>query len=249
MVSLVLLRHGESAWNAEDRFTGRVDVDLTTRGEDQARRCGRLLREAGLLPDRVYTSTLTRAVRTGTLALAGAGRPEVPLRQDGRLDERSYGALEGMTRSDVLTRHGPAQYRRWRRSWDAAPPPSCTNGVVQPGESLADVAARVQRHWEEALAPELRAGHTVLVTAHSNSLRALITLLDDLGPEEVIDLEVPIATPLHYPLDGHLRPVVPGGRYVETGTAPHGAAPAGAPRPAADPGGPGGYVRSPRIRG
>ncbi|MDK3255401.1 2,3-bisphosphoglycerate-dependent phosphoglycerate mutase [Blastococcus capsensis] len=225
MFSLVLLRHGESAWNAQDRFTGRVDVDLTTRGEDQARRCGVLLRESGLLPDRLHTSTLTRAVRTGELALAAAGRPRVPARQDPRLDERGYGVLEGLARSEVLARHGSAQYRRWRRSWDAAPPPGCAGGTHRPGESLADVAARLLPCWKDVLAPDLRAGHTVLVTAHSNSLRALIALLDDLGPEEVVDLEVPIATPLHYALDSHLRPVVPGGRYVRAEPEPGGTAP------------------------
>ncbi|SEK92564.1 2,3-bisphosphoglycerate-dependent phosphoglycerate mutase [Blastococcus sp. DSM 46786] len=226
MPSLVLLRHGESAWNAEDRFTGRVDVDLTPRGEDQARRCGVLLREAGLVPDRSHTSTLTRAVRTGALALAAAGRPLVPARQDERLDERGYGALEGLTRGEVRDRHGSAQYQRWRRSWDAAPPPAFRGGVRRTGESLADVAARLRPCWEDALAPDLRAGHTVLVTAHSNSLRALIALLDQLGPEEVLDLEVPIATPLHYALDGHLRPLVPGGRYVRHDPLPRGSGPA-----------------------
>ena len=249
MSSLVLLRHGESAWNAEDRFTGRVDVDLTPRGEDQARHCGVPLREAGLLPDRVYTSTLTRAVRTGTLALAAAGRPQVPARQDGRLDERGYGALEGLARSEVLARHGRAQYRRWRRSWDAAPPPACTDGVLRPAESLADVAARLLPCWDEVLAPDLRAGCTVLVTAHSNSLRALIALLDGLGPEKVIDLEVPIATPLHYALDGHLRPVLPGGRYVRADPGPGGTAPTVHPGECSNPGGPDGLVRSPRMRG
>ena len=249
MSSILLLRHGESAWNAEDRFTGRVDVDLTPLGEEQARRCGVLLREAGLLPDRSHTSTLTRAVRTGALALAAAGRPQVPARKDGRLDERSYGALEGLARTEVLARHGRAQYRRWRRSWDAAPPPACADGDVRPGESLADVATRLLPCWEEVLAPDLAAGRTVLVTAHSNSLRALIALLDDLGPEEVVDLEVPIATPLHYVLDGRLRPVVPGGRYLRSIPAPDGRDSTGHPGECSHLGGPDGLARSPRMRG
>ncbi|WP_347058385.1 2,3-bisphosphoglycerate-dependent phosphoglycerate mutase [Blastococcus sp. HT6-30] len=214
MPSLVLLRHGESIWNARDVFTGQSDVDLTPHGEDQARRCGLLLRDAGLLPDRVHTSTLTRAVRTGTLAVAAAGRPHTPTRQDPRLDERSYGALEGLSRSEVLARHGAEQYQRWRRSWDASPPPSHSGEVPRPGESLADVSARLRPCWENALAPDLRAGLTVLVTAHSNSLRALIALLDRVGPDQVPALEVPIAEPLHYLLDDDLRPLVPGGRYV-----------------------------------
>ncbi|SOD94744.1 2,3-bisphosphoglycerate-dependent phosphoglycerate mutase [Blastococcus haudaquaticus] len=215
MPSLVLLRHGESAWNARDVFTGQVDVDLTPRGEEQARRCGPTLREAGLLPDRVYSSTLTRAVRTAALALAAAGRPCTPT-QDCRLDERSYGALEGLPRSEVLARHGAEQYRRWRRSWDVAPPPVRIGGVVRPGESLADVAARLRPCWEDVLAPDLRVGRTVLVVAHSNSLRALIAVLDGVGPDRVPELEVPIAEPLHYLLDDRARPLVPGGRYVRS---------------------------------
>jgi 2,3-bisphosphoglycerate-dependent phosphoglycerate mutase len=220
MPMLVLLRHGESTWNARDLFTGRVDVDLTPRGEDQARRCGLLLREAGLLPDRLHTSTLVRAVRTGALTMAAAGRPDAAARQDPRLDERSYGALEGLARSEVLARHGAAQYRRWRRSWDAAPPPARADGAVRPGESLADVAARVLPCWEKVLAPDLRAGHVVLVTAHSNSLRALIAHLEGLGPDGVEDLDVPIATPLCYPLDLDLRPTEPGGRLIGPSPAP-----------------------------
>ena len=220
MPSLVLLRHGESVWNARDVFTGQVDVDLTPHGEDQARRCGLLLRHAGLLPDRLHTSTLTRAVRTGALAVTAAGRPHTPARQDPRLDERDYGALEGLPRSEVLARHGPEQYQRWRRSWDAAPPPGCAGGVPRPGESLADVSARLLPCWDDALAPDLKAGLTVLVTAHSNSLRALIALLDRVGPERVPSLEVPIAEPLHYLLDDDLRPLVPGGRYVRPISAP-----------------------------
>jgi 2,3-bisphosphoglycerate-dependent phosphoglycerate mutase len=221
MPSLVLLRHGESAWNAQDRFTGRVDVGLTPRGEDQARRCGELLRAAGLLPDRLHTSTLVRAVRTGALAVAAAGRPDTPARRDARLDERCYGALEGLPRTEVLARHGAEQYRRWRRSWDAAPPPGRSGGVLRPGESLADVTARLLPCWEEVLAPDLRAGRTVLVTAHSNSLRALVAALEGLGPERVADLEVPIATPLHYALDDDLRPTVPGGRHLQPVAAGH----------------------------
>lgn len=214
MPSLVLLRHGESSWNSEDRFTGRVDVDLTRRGEQQARRCGLVLREAGLLPDRVYTSTLTRAIRTAVLTVTAAGRPRTPIRQDPRLDERSYGALEGLSRGEVLARHGAEQYRRWRRSWDVAPPPGRDGDILRPGESLADVSTRLRPCWADVLAPDLRRGLTVLVTAHSNSLRALIALLDGVGPDRVPELEVPIAEPLHYLLDDRARPVVPGGRYV-----------------------------------
>ncbi|MGY2001281.1 2,3-bisphosphoglycerate-dependent phosphoglycerate mutase [Blastococcus sp. SYSU DS1024] len=214
MPSLVLLRHGESVWNARDVFTGQVDVDLTPHGEDQARRCGLLLRGLGLLPDRVHTSTLKRAIRTGTLAVAAAGRPHTPARQDPRLDERSYGALEGLPRREVLARHGAEQYQRWRRSWDAAPPPGHTGGAPRAGESLADVSARLLPCWNDVLAPDLRAGLTVLVVAHSNSLRALMALLDRVEPDRVPELEIPIAEPLHYLLDDGTRPVVPGGRYV-----------------------------------
>ena len=246
MPTLILLRHGESEGNAGDVFTGWLDVDLTPRGEAEARRCGELLRAVGLLPDRMHTSTLVRAVRSGTLAMAAAGAPDVSCRQDWRLNERHYGALQGQTRSAVRARYGTAQYLRWRRSWDATPPQVRTDEGLRLGESLADVSARLMPWWEDVLAPDLRAGHTVLVTAHSNSLRALIAHLDDLGPDEVVDVEVPTAAPLCYELDDDLRPTVRGGRYIDPRSAPVGTGARVRDRPGAR-----GPItrRSPRMRG
>lgn len=232
MPALVLLRHGESTWNAEDRFAGWVDVGLTPTGEAQARRSGAQLRAAGLLPSVLHTSVLTRAIRTGAVALAAAGRPDVPAHRHWRLNERCYGALQGRRRAEVKARYGDELYRQWRRGLDLAPPPlqpgsewdtttdpryaHLPRHLVPATESLADVAARLLPCWHAVLAPDLRAGHTVLVTAHGNSLRALISHLDRLSPDEVAALDVPTGVPLHYDLDEHLVPAVRGGRYLTT---------------------------------
>ena len=230
MPTLVLLRHGESAWNSENRFTGWVDVELTPAGEEQARLSGRLLRDAGLLPDVVHTSVLTRAVRTGTLVLEAAGRPLTPVRSDWRLNERCYGALQGEDRRTVRARYGQEQYLRWRRSYDAAPPPIepgsrwdvsddpryVRAGIPVPGtESLADVAARLLPYWQESVVPDLRSGQGVLVVAHSNSLRALVAHLDGLSEQEVLRLDIPTGMPLRYDLDAAMRPVQRGGQYLQ----------------------------------
>lgn len=230
MSTLVLLRHGESAWNSTDRFTGWVDVELTTAGEEQARHSGRLLRDARLLPDVVHTSVLTRAVRTGVLALEAAGRPHAPVRRDWRLNERSYGALSGQDRKTVRALHGEEQYQLWRRSYDAAPPPVepgsrwdvsadpryALAGVRVPAtESLADVVARLLPYWRQSVVPDLRAGRVVLVVAHSNSLRALVAHLDDLSRHEVLGLDVPTGMPLLYELDEAMTPVRRGGQYLQ----------------------------------
>jgi 2,3-bisphosphoglycerate-dependent phosphoglycerate mutase len=225
--TLILLRHGESDWNAENRFTGWVDVDLTPRGEEQAQHCGHILREANLLPGALHTSVLTRAVRTGELALAAAGRSDVPVGRHWRLNERCYGALQGRNRREVRAEYGDERFRRWRRSYDAAPPPLPPGsewdvsadpryaGIRVPrAESLADVAARLLPYWRDAIAPDLRELGTVLVTAHSNSLRALVAHLDRLSPEEVLGLDIPIAVPLRYDLDDGLSPRMRGGRYL-----------------------------------
>ena len=232
MPTLVLLRHGESAWNAEGRFTGWVDVALTPYGEEQAQHCGRLLRRSGLLPQVVHTSVLTRAVRTSNLVLEAAEHPDVPVRQDWRLNERCYGALQGEDRSSVRERYGDEQYRRWRRSYDAAPPPLEVgshwdasgdpryDGVRVPRtESLADVVSRLLPYWEQSVVPDLRSKQPVLVVGHSNSLRALIAHLDRLSPEEVLNLNVPTGMPLVYELDDALSPGPRGGRYLEPNAA------------------------------
>jgi 2,3-bisphosphoglycerate-dependent phosphoglycerate mutase len=229
--TLLLLRHGESEWNARNLFTGWVDVDLTARGEHQARRGGELLRRTGLLPDVVHTSVLTRAVRTGNLVLAAAGRAWVPVSRHWRLNERHYGALQGMDRRAARLRYGDEQFRLWRRSYDQRPPAieagsrwdtaadpryaALPPGLLPRSESLLDVAARLLPHWYDVVVPDLRRGATVLVTAHGNSLRALVAHLDRLSATEVLRLDVPTGMPLRYELDADLVPTVRGGEYLE----------------------------------
>ena len=240
MPTLVLLRHGESQWNSRDLFTGWVDVDLTARGEQEARHSGQRLREARVLPGTLHTSMLGRAVRSGALAVEAAGRAWIPVRRHWRLNERCYGALQGQSRRAVRERYGDRQYDLWRRSFDAAPP------AVQPGdagdpaadvryagvpadllprtESLADVLARLLPYWQDAIVPDLRRGDPVLVVAHGNSLRALVTHLDRLTPADVPGLNIPTGMPLVYDLDRNLRPTVPGGRYLDPERAERAAA-------------------------
>lgn len=235
MPTLVLLRHGQSEWNSANRFTGWVDVALTARGEHQARHSGELLRAVGLLPDVLHTSVLTRALRTGTIALEAAGRPGTPTFRSWRLNERFYGALQGRDRKAVRAQHGEAQFQQWRRSYDAAPPPiergsewdvstdpryaDLPANSIPRTESLADVLDRLLPYWSTAIVPDLRAGRVVLVTAHGNSLRALVAHLDGLSPQEVLALNIPTGMPLHYDLDANLVPLVRGGRYLEPDTA------------------------------
>jgi 2,3-bisphosphoglycerate-dependent phosphoglycerate mutase len=240
MPTLVLLRHGDSAWNSRNLFTGWVDVDLTPRGEEQARHSGRRLREAGLLPAVLHTSVLTRAIRTGTLALEAAEREWIPVRRHWRLNERCYGALQGLDRKAVRERYGHEQFTLWRRSYEATPPPlppgsewdvsadpryaGLPPALLPRTESLADVGARLLPYWYDAIVPELRAGLTVLVTAHGNSLRALVAHLDRLSPQEVLDLNIPTGMPLVYRLDAGLSPTVRGGSYLDPDAAAKAAA-------------------------
>jgi 2,3-bisphosphoglycerate-dependent phosphoglycerate mutase len=240
MPTLVLLRHGESEWNAQGRFAGWVDVDLTARGELEARRCGALLRHAHLLPTVLHTSVLTRAIRTAALALDSAGRSWVPTHRHWRLNERHYGALQGQDRAAVSARYGAERVRLWRRSYDVPPPPiesasrwdvsgdrqyaGLGADVVPRAESLADIIGRLLPCWYDAIAPDLRAGETVLVVAHSNSLRALVAHLDRLSPREVLALDIPTAMPLCYLLDDDLEPTVRGGEYLEPAAAAEAAA-------------------------
>jgi 2,3-bisphosphoglycerate-dependent phosphoglycerate mutase len=196
MADLVLLRHGESQWNLENRFTGWVDVPLSPRGEAEARAAGEKLR--GHRIDKVYTSALRRAIDTARLALEQAGMPNLPVERDAALNERMYGDLQGLDKAEAARRFGAEQVRLWRRSYDVRPPG---------GESLADTAARVLPYWEAHLLPELRAGRNLLVVAHGNSLRALVMHLDRLTPAEVLDLEIPTGAPLVYEIgpDGAVR--------------------------------------------
>jgi 2,3-bisphosphoglycerate-dependent phosphoglycerate mutase len=231
VTTLVLLRHGESEWNSKNLFTGWVDVDLTPSGEEQARRGGWMLREAGLPPDVVHTSLLTRAVRTGNIVLDAVGRSWAPSRRNWRLNERHYGALQGKEKKAILQEYGEEQFRHWRRSYDGAPPPigpedewqiagdaryaGLPRDLLPRTESLADVIARLLPYWYDVIVPDLRAGRTALVVAHSNSLRALAAHLDRLSPQEVLALNIPTGIPLRYELDEGLRPVERGGRYLD----------------------------------
>jgi 2,3-bisphosphoglycerate-dependent phosphoglycerate mutase len=234
MGTLVLLRHGQSTWNAENLFTGWVDVPLSETGEQEARRGGELLRETGLLPDVVHTSLLRRAISTANLALDACDRHWIPVRRDWRLNERHYGALQGKNKKQTLEAFGEEQFMLWRRSYDVPPPP------IEPGsewsqdtdaryaglgaempltECLADVVARFLPYWESAVVPDLRAGKVVLLAAHGNSLRALVKHLDGVSDTDIAGLNIPTGIPLRYDLDDDLRPTTPGGTYLDPDAA------------------------------
>jgi 2,3-bisphosphoglycerate-dependent phosphoglycerate mutase len=233
--TLVLLRHGESEWNAKNLFTGWVDVDLTERGEQQAVDGGALLRDAGLLPTVVHTSVLTRAIRTSNLALDACGRGWIPVKRHWRLNERHYGDLQGKDKKATLEQYGEEQFMQWRRSYDTPPPPisrgtewdvsgdpryaALTSEVVPLTECLADVVERLLPYWYDAVVPDLRAGHTVLVAAHGNSLRAMVKHLDGLSDEAVVALNIPTGQPLRYDLDDDMKPTNPGGTYLDAAAA------------------------------
>ena len=187
MPDLILLRHGQSQWNLENRFTGWVDVPLSPRGEEEARAAGQKLR--GRRIDEVFTSVLKRAIDTVTLALEAAGIGPLPIVRDAALNERMYGDLQGLDKGEAARRFGADQVKLWRRSYDVQPPG---------GESLADTAARVLPYWRDRILPELRAGKNILVGAHGNSLRALVMHLDNLTREQVLELEIPTGVPLLY---------------------------------------------------
>ena len=219
---LVLLRHGESAWNAKNLFTGWVDVDLTAQGEEEAIRGGRLLAERGLLPDVLHTSVLRRAIRTSQLALNEIDRHWIPTHRSWRLNERHYGALQGLNKAQTVERHGEAQVKIWRRSYDIPPPPLSADDPRHPRfdpryrevdaadlpatESLKDTLERVLPYWEERVAPELLRGRQVLIVAHGNSLRALVKMLDGLSEQAIVELNIPTGVPLLYELDDALKP-------------------------------------------
>lgn len=227
----MLLRHGESEWNQQNLFTGWVDVDLTQLGEQQARAGGALLAEHGPLPTVLHTSVLTRAIRTANLALDACARPWIPVRRSWRLNERHYGDLQGRDKKATREKYGEEQFQLWRRSYDTPPPliePTSewdvagdpryallTRELVPRTECLADVVARLLPYWYDAVVPDLRAGHTVLVVAHGNSLRALVAHLDGLTREQLVGLNIPTGQPLSYELDDELRPTVKGGAYLD----------------------------------
>jgi 2,3-bisphosphoglycerate-dependent phosphoglycerate mutase len=215
--TLVLLRHGESEWNAKNLFTGWVDVGLTERGEAEARRGGELLREAGLLPDVAHTSVQRRAIRTAEIALDVADRLWLPVRRSWRLNERHYGALQGKDKKQTLAEFGEEQFMLWRRSYDVPPPPLAPGDPQHPrhdpryadlapdllpgSECLRDVLMRMLPYWYDVLVPDLRAGKLVLVAAHGNSLRALVKHLDGIGDDDIAGLNIPTGIPLRYDLD------------------------------------------------
>ena len=237
--TLVLLRHGESTWNAENLFTGWVDVPLSEKGKAEAQRGGELLREAGVLPEVLHTSLLRRAITTANIALDAADRHWIPVRRDWRLNERHYGALQGKNKKQTMETYGEEQFMLWRRSYDTPPPeidpadehsqegdPRYADlGAEMPRtECLKDVVARLLPYWENSVVPDLRAGRTVLVAAHGNSLRALVKHLDGISDEEIAGLNIPTGIPLRYDLDEDFRPTVPGGTYLDPEAAASAAA-------------------------
>jgi 2,3-bisphosphoglycerate-dependent phosphoglycerate mutase len=239
VATLVLLRHGQSTWNAENLFTGWVDVPLSELGEAEARHGGQLLSDAGLLPDVVHTSLLRRAISTANISLDAADRHWIPVRRDWRLNERHYGALQGKNKKQTLEEFGEDQFMLWRRSYDTAPPPIDPNGEFSQAadpryaelggkapltECLKDVVERLLPYWESAIVPELRAGKTVLIAAHGNSLRALVKHLDGISDEDIAELNIPTGIPLRYDLTDDLKPITPGGTYLDPEAAKEAAA-------------------------
>jgi 2,3-bisphosphoglycerate-dependent phosphoglycerate mutase len=233
--TLVLLRHGESEWNALNLFTGWVDVPLSAKGREEAERGGHLLVEAGVLPDLVHTSLLRRAITTANLALDAADRHWIPVHRSWRLNERHYGALQGKDKKATLAEYGEEQFMLWRRSYDVPPPPLDHDGEFSQAhdvryadltadqrpdtECLADVVARMLPYWESAIVPDLKAGKVVLVAAHGNSLRALVKHLDGISEADIAGLNIPTGIPLVYRLGDDLKPVQPGGEYLDPAAA------------------------------
>lgn len=228
--TLILLRHGESEWNALNLFTGWVDVRLSEKGENEARQGGQLLKERGLLPDVVHTSLLRRAIHTSQLALDVADRHWIPVKRSWRLNERHYGALQGKDKKETLAAYGEEQFMLWRRSFDV-PPPAIEDGdkysqfgdpryadlgsEMPRTECLKDVINRMIPYWAESIVPDLASGKTVLVTAHGNSLRALVKHLDNISDENIAALNIPTGIPLLYELNDDFTPVKTGGEYLD----------------------------------
>lgn len=233
--TLILLRHGESEWNALNQFTGWVDVDINDKGIGEAERGAQLLASEGLLPDVVHTSVLRRAIHTAYLALDGCDRHWIPVKRSWRLNERHYGALQGKNKAQTLEAFGEEQFMLWRRSYDTPPPEidpddefSQFNDARYAGlpsevrpltECLADVVERMLPYWYDQIVPDLRQGKVTLVVAHGNSLRALVKHLDGISDADIAGLNIPTGIPLLYTLDDDLRPTVSGGRYLDPAAA------------------------------
>jgi 2,3-bisphosphoglycerate-dependent phosphoglycerate mutase len=236
--TLILLRHGNSTWNQKNLFTGWVDVPLSEVGVGEAKRAGELLAESGLLPDVVYTSRLTRAIQTADLALEVADRLWIDVKRSWRLNERHYGALQGKDKAQTLAEYGPEQFQTWRRSFDVPPPPidddsefsqvgdpryADLGDSVPRTECLKDVIDRMLPYWKSDITGDLALGKTVLVTAHGNSLRALVKHLDGISDDEIAELNIPTGIPLVYKLDASFAPIGPG-EYLDPEAAAAGAA-------------------------
>lgn len=235
MSTLILLRHGHSEWNARNLFTGWVDVDLNEQGVEEANRAPGLLKEAGLLPDVSHTSLLRRAIRTSEIVLNGVDRHWIPVKRSWRLNERHYGALQGKDKKATLEEFGEEQFMTWRRSYAIAPPAlsdddefsqaadaryaDLPDELLPRAECLSDVLDRMLPYWYDQIVPDLRAGKTVLVTAHGNSLRALVKHLDAIDEDTIVGVNIPTGIPLVYELDENLRPTVPGGQYLDADAA------------------------------
>jgi 2,3-bisphosphoglycerate-dependent phosphoglycerate mutase len=236
--TLILLRHGNSTWNQQNLFTGWVDVRLSDQGRAEALRAGELLAESGLLPDILHTSRLTRAIQTADIALEQADRLWIDVKRSWRLNERHYGALQGLDKAETLAKYGPEQFQTWRRSFDVPPPLlddssewsqaddaryADLGSDLPRTESLKDVIARMLPYWESDIAADLRTGKTVLVTAHGNSLRALVKHLDGISDADIAELNIPTGIPLVYRLDEDLKPIG-AGEYLDPAAAAAGAA-------------------------
>jgi 2,3-bisphosphoglycerate-dependent phosphoglycerate mutase len=223
MHKLVLLRHGESIWNRENRFTGWTDVDLSERGRQEAQEAGRLLKEGGYVFDTAFTSVLKRAIRTLWYSLDALDLMWIPVEKDWRLNERHYGALQGLNKAETAQKHGDDQVKIWRRSYDIPPPPLTPDDERHPSrdpryasldpnalpltESLKDTVARFLPYWHQAIAPTIAAGRRVIIAAHGNSLRALVKYLDEVSEADILELNIPTGIPLVYELDDSLRPL------------------------------------------
>ncbi len=223
MKKIVLLRHGESTWNKENRFTGWTDVDLTPRGLQEAQNAGRLLREQGYTFDIAYTSVLKRAIRTLWITLDEMDQMWIPIQHTWRLNERHYGALQGLNKAETAAQYGDEQVLIWRRSYDARPPALTIDDDRYPGadprynnlthddipltECLKDTVARFLPYWNTTIAPQVQAGKSVIIVAHGNSLRALVKYLDNMSEEEILNRNIPTGVPLVYELDDNLKPI------------------------------------------
>lgn len=225
---LVLLRHGESDWNAKNLFTGWVDVPLSEKGWQEAVRGGKLLLDAGVSPDILHTSLLRRAIMTANLSLDAADLHWIPVKRDWRLNERHYGALQGKNKKEIRDEYGDEQFMLWRRSYDVPPPPIEAGSTYSQDrepryagepipltECLKDVLERALPYWEAEIVPDLKSGRTVMVAAHGNSLRAIVKHLDGISDDAIAGLNIPTGIPLYYELDEDMAPITPGGTYLD----------------------------------